>query len=148
MGVEENKKVVRRYIDAVFNNPDYISAKDLIHEDFFGESGKTQGIEANVKNLLAQGEKTTDVRYDLLELIAEEDKVVAVSMVSGTDVGGYFSDPPTNKKYEAKVTAVYTVKDGKIANGDIVFNFLPIYQQIGVLPSTEEILQAYSESQK
>ena len=148
MGVEENKEIVRQYIDAVFNNPDYARAKELIHEEIFGEGGEIQEFEANVKNFLAQGEKITDGRNDLLEMIAEGDKVVAVSMVSGTDVGGYFSNPPTNKKYEAKVTAIYTLKDGKIAKGDITFNFLTIYQQIGLLPSTEEILKAYSESQK
>ena len=146
MGIEENKEVVRQYIEEVLNNLDYTHAEELMHEEFFGEGGKIQGIEAHKKNFTAQREKLPDIRNDLLEMIAEGDKVVAVSVVSGTDVGGYFGSLPTNKKMEGKVIAIYTLKDGKIAKGDITYNLLTTYQQIGILPSTEEIIQAYNDS--
>ena len=138
MGIEENKETVRRYIKEILNDLDYSHVDELAHADFFGMGGTIKTIEEHEKHFKAQREKIPDGENRLVEMIAEGDKVVAISMLSGTDVGGYFNRPPTNKKLNVKVIAVYTLKDGKIAKGEILSDSLTLYQQLGFYPPLPE----------
>jgi len=138
MGIEENKEVVRKYLTEILGKLDYTHAEDLMHEDFFGEEGRIQGIEGHKKNFTAQRKKIPDARIEILDLIAEGDKVVSVSLQTGTDTGGFLSPTPTNNRMELKVIAIYTVKDGKIAHGDVTYDGLELYQQLGFYPPMPE----------
>ena len=85
------------------NNLDYTRAEDLAQPDFFGLGGTITNIEGHKKYFTDQREKLPDTRNNLLEMIAEGNKVVAISMVSGTDVGGYLTPKPTNKNINARI---------------------------------------------
>ena len=52
------------------------------------------------------------------------------------------------KKITRVIVSIYGFKDGKVFRGltKSVVNELDLLQQEGVLPSTEEIIQAYKES--
>jgi predicted ester cyclase len=138
MGIVENKETVRRYIKEILNDLDYSNVDELADKNFFGMGGTISSIEDHEKFFKAQREKIPDIRNNLMEMIAEEDKVVAISMVSGTDVGGYLSPKPTNKKFDCKVIAVYTLKEGKIVKGEILTDALTAYQQLGFYPPLPE----------
>ncbi|OGN89677.1 MAG: hypothetical protein A2158_04400 [Chloroflexi bacterium RBG_13_46_14] len=138
MGIEENKATVKRYIKEIMNDLNYSHSDELAHQGFFGMGGKITSMEEHEKLFRSQREKIPDLENRLVEMIAEGDKVVAISMVSGTDVGGYFSNPPTNKKINVKVIAVYTLTDGKIAKGEILSDLLTGYQQLGFYPPLPE----------
>ena len=139
MSVEENKALATRYIEEILNKLDYTHAEHLAQPDFFGVGGTINSIEDHKKYFTAQRDKIPDIHNQLIEMIAEGDKVVAISMVTGTDTGGYFDHPPTNKYLETKVIAVYTLKDGRIAKGDILYDGLKMYQQLGFYPPMPEI---------
>ncbi|HEY94149.1 MAG TPA: ester cyclase [Dehalococcoidia bacterium] len=138
MSIEENKEVVRRYIEEILNNLDYSNADELADKDFFGMGGTITSIEEHKQYFTDQREKIPDIRNNLIEMIAEGDKVVAISMVSGTDVGGAFNHPPTDKYFDCKVIAVYTFRDGKIAKGEILTDAITAYQQLGFYPPLPE----------
>jgi len=132
MGIEENKETVRRYIKEILNDLDYTHAEELMHEDFFGDQGKIKGIEAHEKNFKAQREHIPDGANHLQEMIAEGDKVVAISMLTSTDTAGYYGNPPTGKPVECKVMVVYTLKDGKIVKGEPLSDRMGICRQLGL----------------
>jgi predicted ester cyclase len=136
--LEENKETVRRYIEEILNNLDYTHAEELAHKDFFGLGGTITSIEEHKKYFTDQREKIPNICNELKEMIAEGDKVVAISIVSGTDTGGYYSHPPSNKYLENKVIAVYTLKEGRITKGEILYDGLKLYQQLGFYPPLPE----------
>ena len=100
------------------SNGDYTHAEDLMHKKFFGDQGKIKGIEAHKERFNAQRERIPDGANHLQEMIAEGDKVVAISMLTWTDTAGIGGHPPTNKPVNQKVIVVYTLKDGKIVKGE------------------------------
>ena len=110
---------------------DYSHAEELMHEDFFGDQGKIKGIEAHEKNFKAQRERIHDGANHLQEMIAEGDKVVAISMLTWTDTAGIGGHPPTNKPVNQKVIVVYTRKDGKIVKGEPLSDSLGGARQVG-----------------
>ena len=118
MGLEENKAVVKQYIQEIMSNGDYTHAEELLDENFFGDQGTIKGIEAHKERFKAQGAAIPDGANNLQEMIAEGDKVVAISMLTWTDTAGIGGHPPTNKPAKQKVIVVYTLKDGKIVNGE------------------------------
>jgi len=134
MVVEENKETIRRYIEEILNNLDYSHADEILAEEFFGEGGKIQGIEAHKKNFEAQRERIPDIQNQLVDLIAEGNKVVAVSMVSATDTDGILGNQPTGKPYSVKVIVIYTLKNGKIIKGEPLVDYLGGCRQLGVTP--------------
>jgi len=131
MGVEENKAIVRRYIKEILNDLDYSHADELLHENFFGEEGKIKGIEAHENNFKAQRKRIPDGANHLQEMIAEGDKVVAISMLTYTDTAGVAGHPPTNKPAHMKVIVVYTLKDGKIVKGEPLLDSVGAARSVG-----------------
>ena len=138
MGIEENKKTVRRYIEEILNNLDYSHANELADKNFFGMGGTISSIEDHEKYFRNQREQAPDIRNKLEEMIAEGDKVLAISTVSWTDTGGYAGHPPTNRKIAVKVLAIYTLNDGMIVKGDINYDNLGLFQQLGFYPPLPE----------
>ena len=138
MGVEENKEVVRRYLTEILANLDYSHAEDLMHEDFYGMGGEITSLEEHENYFKSQRKKIPDARIEVVELIAEGDKVVSVTQQTGTDTGGFLSPTPTNKRIELKVIAIYTVRNGKIAYGDVTYDGLKLFQQVGFYPPLPE----------
>ena len=132
MGIEENKETVRRYIKEIMNDQDYSRAQELMHEDFFGQGGAITSIEEHEKMFKAQREAIPDMANHLQEMIAEGDKVVAISMLTSTDTTGRYGNPPTNKPLNVKVIVIYTLKDGKITKGEPLTDVIGAARQLGL----------------
>ena len=149
MGVEKNKEIMQRYFDELMNNSDYSKADEILHEDFSGAAGgEIKGIEAH--KLYNQGMHTAipDLFIDVQEIIADENKAAVFSLWNGTHNTVIQGFPPTGKKFSFDMASIYEFKDGKVIRGipRVVSDNLGLYQQVGVLPSNEEILKAYKES--
>lgn len=131
MGIEENKETVRRYIKEILNNLDYAHAKELMHEDFFGQGGTITSVEEHEKFFKAQRQRIPDGINTLQEMIAEGDKVIAISMLTYTDTAGVAGHPPTNKPVNQKVIVVYTLKDGRIVKGEPLSDAIGAARSVG-----------------
>lgn len=115
MSSDANKQIIRDFF-AALSSGDTPRVRELLHEDvawtiigdtpvsktFRGIEGFETGL---IGNVLRQIEPDAGVRVDIIELIAEGDKVVA--RAQGTLQGLY---GPYNNTY----CHVFTVRDGKI----------------------------------
>jgi predicted ester cyclase len=131
MGIEENKETVRRYIKEILNDLDYTHFSELAHDDFFGMGGTIKNVEEHEKFFKAQRERIPDGANQLQEMIAEGDKVVAISLLTYTDTAGVAGHPPTNKPANMKVIVVYTLKDGKIVKGEPLMDSVGAARSVG-----------------
>ena len=140
MGIEENKKVIKRYFE-VTDAHDYASMGEILHENFYGDN-PISGVSGLQQRKQLQEYITSifpDIRNEIKEMIAERDKVVVYSTISGTHTGGDFMEqPPTGKKFKIDSIAIYTVKNGKLFDGKIVQDMLGEYQQLGFYPPLPE----------
>jgi predicted ester cyclase len=149
MSVEENKKIMQRYFDEIMNNGDYSKADEILDEDYSGSAGGgLKGVEGHKQYRNLMFKATPDAHWETLEMIAEGDKVVLFNKLSGTQTGELMGIPPTNKPFTRVIAGVYEFKEGKIIRGltRAASDMLSPLQQLGVLPSTEEIIKAYKES--
>jgi predicted ester cyclase len=151
MSVEENKKTLQRYFDEIMNDGDYLKAHEIIHENFEGAASggfKGKGIEAHKQYRKLMFTTVPDAHWETLEMIAEGNKVVLFNEFKGTLKGEFLGIPPTNKQFTRVIAGVYEFEDGKIIRGltRVVSDGLSLFQQLGVLPSTEEIVKTYKES--
>jgi predicted ester cyclase len=126
---EENKQLVRRLVhEAVIrHNPEVL---DELAAGEFAEAAKrwVQPFQSAFP----------DFEMEIVELIAEGDKVVAHFKCSGTHRGEWLGVPATGRRFE-QVSEIYifTVRDGKLVSAVGVEDNLARMRQLGITPRTE-----------
>ena len=150
MGIEENKKTLQRYFDELHNQQDYSKADEILHEDYTGSGGGIKGVEGLKQFIKQQHSQSSDLTYKTMDMIAEEDRIAIFLEVSGIHDGVFNGVPPTGNTFSIAQVSVYEFRDGKVYRGlsRTLLDQLGLYQQLGVLPSTAEFVQAYNDSLK
>lgn len=113
-----NKQLYRDFIDAL-NKQDFAKVqRDIVHPDYHEECvGFTPGrvpfdeAERSLKKVLLG---IPDLRADIVELVAEDDKLFAKLKASGTQSGWLFGMPPTNQYYQVSMFDYVVIQDGRI----------------------------------
>jgi steroid delta-isomerase-like uncharacterized protein len=135
----ENKAVVRRFFAEVVNagNTDradeFVAADYVEHQQLPGAEGR-QGIEIAKAFLSMMRGAFPDYRFDIEDLVAEGDKVVARLTVSGTQRGEMMGLAPTGKHLRTAGIEVFRLKDGKLAEHWATFDALGMLRQLGLRP--------------
>ena len=140
MGIEENKEVVRKYIE-IMNARNYSELHEVMHENFSGRPGQTSlnGIEERIQDQERQVTWFPDTHTELKEMIAEGDKVVAYITKTATHTGADFmGHSATGRKAVYDGIAIYTLKDGKLISGRVINDQLSAFQQVGYYPPLPE----------
>ena len=120
MSIEENKAVIRRYVEELWTAGDLDVADEIIHPNTRNPRGSTvwaNGPESvkdhRANHPFAAG--SPDLRRTTHDMIAEGDKVVLYSTYSGTYTEDNASGiAPTGEAWEMKGVATFVVEDGKI----------------------------------
>ena len=112
MSIEENKKLVRRYCEEVFDQGNV----DLIDEFLAPDPSYGPDYLENFKRELAKSRAAlSDVSFDIEDMIAEDDKVVVRGTYSAIhDRGEWLGMAPTGDRVTETVIDIYRVKGGKI----------------------------------
>src|SRR5512139_1045382 len=103
MDTNANKAVYRRMIDDVFNAGKLEVVDEVVSPDYVLHGappdmpGGPDAIRATVQMFRAA---FPDLQIELTELVAEDDKVSARSVMRGTHDGPLFGIPPTHRKVE------------------------------------------------
>jgi predicted ester cyclase len=151
MSIEENKRTLQRYFDELMNSGDYSKVGEILHEDYFGSAGGgLKGAEGHKRYRSYMHAAAPDGRFETLEMIAEGDKVAIFQEWKGTFVGVFNGIQGRGQTIAVAMFSIYEFRDGRVFRGLTrqVTDNLSLFQQIGALPPTEQIVKAYNESQK
>ena len=151
MGIEENKVIMQRYFDELFNNQDYSKGDEIIHEDFtYAFGGGLKGVEGHKQHTADIHSRVSNLQARILDMAVEENRAVVLGEMTAIQDKEFIGIPATNKGYSYKYANVFEFKDGKIVRltTEIVKDHLGVFQDLGVLPSTEEIIRNYNDSLK
>ncbi len=133
---EENKAVIRRLFEEVYNGHDLGVLNELVAEDVVNHSATEEhkrGI-GGFRHVMEWGAALTpDGRYELLDMIAEGDMVACRVRVSGTMQGELFGIPPTGKSFTAEHVHWHRVAGGKLAERWAVRDDLGTLIQLGIV---------------
>ena len=76
-----------------------------------------------------------DLWWQIDDLIAEGDKVVARTTMSGTHSGDFFGIAPTGRRVSVVGVHVFRIQDGKVAEHWGSNDDLSLMRQLGVIPA-------------
>ena len=134
MSAEENKAVVRREQEELWNHTGNLDAAEELFAAEQAEGARQEAAD------FRRG--FPDVVSTIEDLIAEGDKVVARWTSHATHQGEYMDIPPTGKEVEFTGISLYRVEGGKIAESWDVEDELGLMRQLGAIPEPEQSEEA------
>jgi predicted ester cyclase len=139
--LETNKAIALRLVE-VFNSRRLDLLEDVLHPEFRGRGisafppeGPEAGPGARRKLYEMFYQAIPDARAEVLDVVAEGDKVVLVDRFGGTHRGEFFGRPGAGDRIEWTAIHIYTIRDGKILEDATMTDALAIVQQLGLVPS-------------
>jgi steroid delta-isomerase-like uncharacterized protein len=136
MSLEENKALVRRFVEEVQCRHNLAALDELYSPDFVDRSGMTDppNLESVRRFFGGMFAAFPDMRFTIRQQIAEGDKVVTHKTFHGTHLGPFMGIPATGKAVTIDVMDIYTVIGGRITEHWTVGDMLGMLQQLGVAP--------------
>ena len=136
MSLDENKAIVRRFVDEIFvqGRPETIDA--LLADDFVAHTWPSTGHpKDDLKRATERAHGAlTNPRFTIDDMIAEGDRV-AVRLTSGaTQTGPFMGMPPSGKSYEISEIHIFRLRDGKVIEHWHQFDQLGMMKQLGAMP--------------
>jgi predicted ester cyclase len=141
MSSEENKAIVRRFIDA-YNNRNMDIFEELVAPDYFDHVFEQQGREGLKQLFTMAFEGFPDWHEAIEDIIAEGDKVWVRIKATGTHTGEWdlfgVKLAPTGKKITMPMVFIWRLENGKLVEGWEVDDNLNFLIQLGVIEYTEK----------
>jgi steroid delta-isomerase-like uncharacterized protein len=130
-GMEQNKVVVRRWIEEGFNKKDLNAVDELFAEDFLvnGRKIRRAGLKQSMSRRFTA---FPDLHVTITELLAEGDKVVIWYTAQGTQRGEFEGIRPTGKPVSWIGADLLRVENGKIVEAHFLDDSLGLMRQLGV----------------
>jgi len=131
----ENKSLVRRWFEDVWNKGDASAIDRLFaaHGTVYGLSAEMTGPTGFKLFHAAYRDAFPDVRLELEDLIAEDDKVAFRWTATATHQGSGLGFAATGRKVRFTGMGIVRVQDGKLVEGWNNFDQLGLLQQLGIV---------------
>ena len=137
---EQNKALVRRLLVDDISAGDAAVAAEIIHPDFVDHTnppGMQHGLGGHNAIVALFKASFPDMEWQITEMIAEGDRVVARTTMVATHTGDFFGIPPTGKRVSVDGIHILRIADGRIAEHWGNNDDLGLMRQLGVIPSPE-----------
>jgi steroid delta-isomerase-like uncharacterized protein len=139
MSAEENKALVRRFVQEFWNEGNLSAADELMAVDaeIHMPTGEMVGLD-ELKCFAATWRGSfPDWHSTFEELIAEGDRVAERWTGRGTHLREVWSIPPTGKRVEVPGSLFYRIVGGKIVEFRGQLDIASLMQQLGVIASPQ-----------
>jgi predicted ester cyclase len=135
---QRNKAVVQRFIQNVYNRHDPGAVLDTCSNQFIwhgGSLGEGRSLSSYQHILATLFLAFPDIQVEVLDAVAEADRVVIRFSLSGTHLGEFHGIAPTYKRVTSGGTNTYRLEGNRIAeewwHGDV----LALLQRMNATPS-------------
>ena len=140
MWAEENRALVRRFVEEFWNEGNMSAADELMATDAeihmpTGEMVDLDGLKSFAGTFRGS---FPDWHSTVEELIAEGDRVAELWTGRGTHRGELQGIPPTGKRVEVPGSVFYRIVDGKIVEFRGQLDMMGLMQQLGTIPSPQQ----------
>ena len=146
MSLEENKAIVRRFVEA-YNNQNLDLFDDLLAPDYVDHTSKV-GREGLKQLMNMAFNAFPDLHETIEDIIAEGDKVWVRLTYTGTHTGEFMGIAPTGKKITAMAVAIYRIVNGKLSEYWNVTDKLALLKPQGIIEYTEKGKKLFPEDVK
>lgn len=137
MSIEENKAVIRQWLEEGWSKGNLGLADTLIDANFVVHGAGGQAVPSGpqgVKELVAAWRTGfPDGEMSIDDLLADGDKVIVRMTWRGTHSGDFYGVRPTGKRVAVTSIGIDRVADGKIVEGWGEVDMLSMYEQLGAI---------------
>jgi steroid delta-isomerase-like uncharacterized protein len=141
MSTEENKALVRRFVDEVQSGGNIDAIDELCSPEFVNHSAPP-GMPSNcegVKQVTAMFRRAfPDSYFTVEEMVAEGDKVATRKSFRGTHQGEFMGIPPTGRQVSIGLIDIVRINDRQVVEHWSMGDNLGMLQQLGVIPEPRE----------
>lgn len=137
MSAEDNKVIVRTYVEMIWNQQQVDRVGELVAADFVDHGalpGQAPGLAGAQQKWAMYLVGIPDLRVTIEDLVAEGDKVAARRSYKGTHRGELLGIPPTGKPVQIGGISIFRLAGGKIVEHWEQIDGLALMQQLGVVP--------------
>jgi steroid delta-isomerase-like uncharacterized protein len=139
MTSEEQKALVRRFWEEVFNHKRLERADAYVAQDYLDHGalpGQGPGLEGAKRQRWAlYFVAIPDLHATIDDMVAEDDKVSVRFTVTGTQVGELMGVPPTGRRFDVGAMCIYRIVEGKVAEQWEQIDMLGLMRQLGAIPT-------------
>lgn len=133
----ENKELLRRFQEEVFEQGNLDLIDELFADDFVGHSAGApkdiHGPEEYREFVAMIRAASSDMTVSVDDRLAEDDKVVQRVVATGTHDGEFMDIPPTGNEFEVAGIDIYRIEDGEFVEGWEQADMMGMMQQLGVV---------------
>lgn len=136
MSVAANKELARRFFEEVWNQGEeeaidrYVAADARGNDPDFGT-----GREAFRAQWRKWRAAFPDLHFEIVDLVAEGDKVVTRWVLTGTHQGEFLGIAPTGRRIRVEGMSLDRIENGQIKEGFDGWDALGLRQQLGAMPA-------------
>lgn len=135
MSAEENKAIVRRLIEELWNAGDPELAEEIYAADYVRHGPLAEppirGSEALKQFAVMYLAAVPDLHHEIEDQFVREDSVVSRATARGTHLGEMMGLAPTGKPIEFSMFLQHRIEGGKIVEEWVMYDLHAILQQVG-----------------
>lgn len=134
-----NAELIRHGIEHLFNRGDLTVADErfadhiLLHSP--ASAAPARGRSAVVDFIVKLRIAFPDLHVEIVDLVADHDRVVTRCATTGTHLGDYFGVPPTGHRVEITEVHLFRIEDARLEELWLVFDVLGVLQQMHMVPA-------------
>jgi steroid delta-isomerase-like uncharacterized protein len=137
MSTEKKKALIQEFYEEFYNMRNFRVIDDLFSDKYVHHIPDIPGYSMDFKDFKKREMDLSmafpDRKKVIEDMIAEEDKVVTRSIMTGTQTGDMPSIPASGRKIEVRSIIINTVKGGRIMEGWESYDSLGMMQQLEVI---------------
>jgi predicted ester cyclase len=133
MQTEENKAIVRRFVETYQSTGNEAVALEIMAENFVDHSAIppfTPDRDGVIQLFRMMRGAFSDFRGEIHDQVAEGDKVTTRKTSYGTHTGEFFGVPPTNRPIQIGVIDILRLENGKFTDHWCQVDFAGLMSQI------------------
>jgi steroid delta-isomerase-like uncharacterized protein len=135
MTAEENKALVRRFVEEVFERGRQEAVDELVADDFVPHTWSTGEGRDGLKQAMERISRAlADVTFEIDDMIAEGDRVCVRLTASAKQVAEFMGLPPSGRSYSIGEIHLFRVRDGLIVEHWHQFDQLGLMRQLRAMP--------------
>jgi steroid delta-isomerase-like uncharacterized protein len=138
--VPDNRQTLDRFIQQVWNEGDASAADAFLADEYVIHSdpgdpwdGQTLSREAFKQRLAVSRSPFPDLRFDIVETIADGDRVAIAWMMRGTQTGALGDRPASGRAIDVHGMTMYYFRGGRITGHRQILDRIAVARQLGLM---------------
>jgi steroid delta-isomerase-like uncharacterized protein len=136
MPAEENRAVIRRAYEELWNKRNVDVVDEMVAEDFLNHAapaGRQRGRQGLKDVVRMFAVAFPDFRYEVEDVISEGDKIAVRDVFIGTHQGDFMGVPATGNHVTMEAIHIYRFSAGRLAEHWVARDDLGMMRQLGAL---------------